>query len=514
MPGTGVKFRVAAERLPMLKTVYPSGVVEPPLTPPEKESQREWERADAIRELVRGRLEVSGPTTATALASTLVLAATEIDAALIALEGEGFVLRGRFHPGTEDQEWCDRRLLARIHRLTINRLRAEIQPVTLTEFHRFLAAWQRLDAEHRAQGPEGLATVLELFDGYELPAGAWEPDVLAGRVHGYDPQWLDRASLTGCIGWGRLSAPQNLKARMFSPVRSSPISIFQREHLSAWLELSSATTPAELTPNAQRVLEVLTQSGALFFGELVRRTNLLPSLVEHSLSELAASGLVTADSFDGLRALLIPSEKRPSLIHSVATPTAAGRRRKSATSVEFAGRWSLLREPHGEEERISRETAIEVFARSLLGRYGVVFRRLLERESWSISWYDLGRVYRRLEARGEIRGGHFVSGVSGEQFALAEAIGLMRSLRKAPAKGELIAISAADPLNLAGILAPGPRVTAIAANRVLLRDGLPIAALEAGQIHSLDSSASEPERVIERALKVGTLPAALRACYA
>ncbi len=526
-------FWVAAERLPMVRAVYPGGEVQPPLAAPESELKRSWERADALRELVRGRMEVVGPVTAAALADFLQLPRTEMDAALLGLEAEGFVLRGKFRPGAQELEWCDRRLLARIHRLTIHRLRAEIQPVSLAEFQRFLLAWQRVDAGHRGEGPAGVEAVLELLDGYELPAAAWEPEALASRVKEYTPQWLDRLCFTGRIGWGRLTPPQNQKARAFAPLRSSPVSLFTRENLPHWLELSAAPANAEFSPDTELVLQTLAQAGALFFNDLLLRTRLLPSRVEQALGELAAQGWVTADSFEGLRTLLIPSEKRAPF-----ADVERRRRHKTVTSIEFAGRWSLLRtdgafgvpvsagpgnEQSGRwksssslpaEAGTPNEVAIETFARTLLRRYGVVFRRLLERESLKVSWFELGRCYRRLEARGEIRGGHFVSGVSGEQFALPEAIGLLRALRKTARKGELVAISGADPLNLAGILTPGPRVTAIAVNRLLLRDGVPIAALEAGQILKLDAAATEADRVIEHALRVGGLPVALRPYYA
>jgi ATP-dependent Lhr-like helicase len=524
-------FWVAAERLPMVRAVYPDVQTQPPVEPPESELKRSWERANAIRELVRGRMEACGPTTASALARLFRLPQTEIDAALLGLEAEGFILRGRFHPGENGLEWCDRRLLARIHRLTINRLRAEIQPVPVAEFLRFLLAWQHVDAEYRAEGLEGTSAVLELLDGYELPAAAWEPEVLALRVKDYTPQWLDQLCFTGRIGWGRLSLPQNQKARAFTPVRSSPVSFFVREHLLHWLELSKKESLPELLPDTGQVLEALSRFGALFFDEIIRRTGLLPSRVEQGLGELAAQGRVTADSFEGLRALLVPSEKRAPF----ADPERK-RRHKTVTSIELAGRWSLLRNLSTEAENPdltqiaergkrngnrSRTTlaaasavAAETFARVLLRRYGVVFRRLLERESLKVSWFDLGRVYRRLEARGEIRGGYFVSGVSGEQFALPEAIGLLRGVRKKPSSGELTVISAADPLNLVGILTPGPRITAIVANRLLLRDGLPVAALDSGQIIKLEDDSGLDSQVVEGALKVGKMSPSLRPYYA
>jgi ATP-dependent Lhr-like helicase len=509
----GKEFWVAAERLPVLKTIYERATFEPDLAVLESGRQT-WERANAIREVVRGRMEVCGPIGVGELSDILILPGSEVDAALLALEAEGFVLRGRFRPHATGQEWCDRRLLARIHRLTIDRLRAEIQPVSAQDFYRFLFAWQRADREHRVESPEGLQSVLEQLDGCELPLGAWESAVLAARVADYDPESLDRFCLSGHIGWGRLSPPQNPNARTSAPLRSSPIALYQRENLQHWLALTKANLETELSVAGRTLFDTLAHGGALFFSELVRRTELLPSQVEEALSQLAALGLVTSDSFDGLRALLVPSNKRPTFGRNIGKR----RRKTNLASIEFAGRWSLLRtdfasQPSGNgAESSSRDTAVEKFARVLLHRYGVMFRRLLERESFPVTWYELGRIYRRWEARGEIRGGYFVGGISGEQFALPEAIGLLRSVRKRPPNDELVALSAADPLNLQGILTPGPRIAALTANRVLFLDGLPIAALEAGDIRKLaDTPVSDSQ--IETALKIGKLPPSLRPYY-
>jgi ATP-dependent Lhr-like helicase len=519
--GATKKFYVVAERLPMLQTIYPDTVIESELNLPDSVREKTWERADAIRELVRGRIEVCGPVTVLELAEVLMLQRSEIDTALLALEAEGFVLRGRFHPQASEQEWCDRRLLARIHRLTIDRLRAEIQPVSIQDFYRFLFAWQRAGREPRVEGLEGLQSVLEQLDGYELPLAAWESAVLPARVADYDPKWLDRLCSSGRVGWGRLSpAPkivggQNPNARMSAPLRTSPIALYQRENLHDWLMLAQANSAVDLSVTSQTVFDALQSGGALFFSELVRHSGLLPSQVEDALSQLVALGLVTSDSFDGLRALLVPSNKRPTFGRKVATR----RRRANLASIEFAGRWSL-RPRNGASPAAAgksngagpRDASIEKFARMLLRRYGIVFRRLLERESFSITWYELGRVYRRWEARGEIRGGYFVGGISGEQFALPEAIGLLRSIRKRSSNGELITLSAADPLNLQGILTPGPRIPAFTANRVLFCEGLPIAALEAGEIRKL-SDAPVSDLEIETALKVGKLRPSLRPYY-
>jgi ATP-dependent Lhr-like helicase len=561
-PGT---YWIAAERLPLIRAVYPESQLEPALAP--LEPQQQWEREDALRELVRGRLEISGPITKSSLTDYFKLSPSEIEAALLALEAEGFVLRGKFHPRASEIEWCDRRLLARIHRLTLNRLRAEIQPVTIADFQRFLLSWQRVALEDRAEGPEGVLAVLETLDGLELAAGAWEPEVLARRVKDYDPRWLDQLCFTGRIAWGRLTPPQNghgalvgrasrLPARstaktpsaagetpaplnrMFAPIRSSPIALFLREHTAEWLALAPPTGAPELSPEAAQILQMLAQRGALFFGELLKTRSLLASRVEQTLAELATQGWVTADSFEGMRALLLPQEKRVPFAGS-----ARRRRHKAVSSVEFAGRWSLLRDPNtispvpGEAQAghylqsgagvspvsagvspasaaaPGRDEAVETFARVLLRRYGVVFRAMLARESLKVSWYELGRVYRRLESRGEIRGGHFVSGVGGEQFALPEAIGLLRSIRKTAPDGQTVTISGADPLNLTGILGPGRRVAATTANRVLLRAGVPVAALVAGEVENLEDGTGTPGPSFERALRVGSMQAALRPYY-
>ena len=533
------RFWVCAERLPMLQTIYPPAVFDPQIIAPETAQKQPWERSNAIRELLRGRMEVSGPTTVADLESILALPRSEIDAGLLGLESEGFVLRGKFHPKATEQEWCDRRLLARIHRLTIDRLRAEIQPVSIQDFYRFLFTWQRVDVDRRVEGPEGLQSVMEQLDGCELPLAAWESAVLSARVSDYDPEWLDRLCFSGRVGWARLSSPQHTNARATAPLRTSPIALYQRENLEDWLCLArarSATEAAgaerrgresprgfasgdasksiELSSATQGVRDALAVGGALFFTELVRRTGLLPSQVEEALSQLAALGFVTSDSFDGLRALLVPSNKRPTFGRN----EGKRRRKTNLASIEFAGRWSLLRTEMISQvsgngaESSARNSALEKFARVLLQRYGVVFRRLLDRESFPISWYELGRIYRRWEARGEIRGGYFVGGVSGEQFALPEAIGLLRSIRKAPSNGELLTLSAADPLNLQGILTPGPKIAAFTANRILFRDGLPIAAFEAGEICKLaETPVSDPQ--IETALKVGKLRPSLRPYY-
>jgi ATP-dependent Lhr-like helicase len=514
--GQGV-FWVAAERLGELRTVHPDLQTDPlGLEPPAGTVQPD--REAALRELIRGRLEIVGPTTAVELAESLAVKTGDIDIALAALEHEGVVLRGQFNPGprlpTPDlQEWCDRRLLARIHRYTLSRLRAEIEPVTAADFMRFLFGWQRVIPERRAAGLEGLAAVIEQLDGYGLAAGAWESDVLASRVDEYDPQLLDALCLTGRAAWGRLSPPAvGPGPSPVGPVRSTPVALFLREQRDGWLALAPGTGEPALSTYGVALRDALSSHGALFFQELVARSGLLPTQVEQALGELVALGLVTSDSFAGLRALLTPSDKRP--------PVSGAARRRHRTApfgVEAAGRWVLLRadgRSGGQADGDRPTEAVDAFGRALLRRYGVVFHRLLARESLAPPWRSLLGVYRRLEARGEIRGGRFVSGMAGEQFALPEAVAELRAVRRAAAAGELVGISASDPLNLTGIITPGDRVPALASNRVLFRDGVPIAVREARETRHLLPPEPGTAHQLERALVRKRVSAALRAYLA
>ena len=475
------------------------------------------DRATALVSLLQSRLEVIGPTTASELATSLGIELNDVDVALAALERHGIVLRGSFTSGSSELEWCDRRLLARIHRYTLNRLRAEIAPVSAAEFMRFLFAWQRVEPEERVQGLEGLAAVIAMLDGYELPAAAWESEVLAARVEHYDQTLLDLLSLTGRVGWGRLSPqtrgnPDSGERRArpgLRPIRSTPVGVFLRESAADWLRLMNASaedatasggalggTPADgLSSNAQAVLEVLTRAGASFFHDVVRASGLLASQVEVALAELAACGLVTSDSFAGLRALLVPSNRRGPI--GAGAPARWRRRGAPPAGLEGAGRWSLLRHQSDDE---ADAALIEKAARSFLQRYGIVFRRLLARESVTIPWRQLGQVYRRLEARGEIRGGRFVNGMSGEQFALPEAVERLRAVRRSAPTGRLISISAADPLNLVGIITPGARVAALRRNRIVFQDGVPLAAEEGGELKRLGDYPPERAVEVERAL--------------
>jgi len=512
---------IAAERLPMLAAVYPSvrpeageGRVEQdaerliaPSQPdhgavltrpalwrrlPAEFADQRWTPEDALREILRGRLSCTGPTTADSLATLLQLPPSHIEQALFALQNEGFVLRGQFTPDGH-AEWCERRLLARIHHYTLNRLRQEIEPVATGDFMRFLFRWQHVHPDTRQQGPQALAAMLAQLEGFEAPAAAWEGDLLPARLSDYDPAWLDSLCLAGKTVWTRLSAP----GAGLSPVKSSPLSLVGRRHLPHWRQFSAAGDAGALSASARHVAERLAERGALFFEELAEAAGLLKSALEAALGELVARGFAASDSFAGLRALLAPEQKKQ-------------RYRHLAFGMEDAGRWTLIRPleptatPLGED---ARREGIEHAAGSLLRRYGVIFRALLTREHTAPPWLDLLRVYRRLEARGEIRGGRFVAGHFGEQFALPEAVESLRAVRKqADDNATPICLSAADPLCLAGIITPGARLPALAGNRVLYRGGMPVAVLSGKQIEFLVEPGDESWDLRNRLLRRNVPP--------
>jgi ATP-dependent Lhr-like helicase len=440
--------------------------------------------------IVLGWMESIGPITAVELAERLHLPITAIDQSLVRLEASGQLLRGRFRPdsalstqhselsGAGAPEWCHRRLLARIHRLTIGRLRKEVEPVTAAEFMRFLFQWQHVSPGSRLHGEAGLLNIIAQLGGFEAAASAWEPHLLRTRLAKYEPELLDRLCLSGAVSWGRLSVhPRlarvgDLERRRIIPTSVAPISLFPREE-SEWLKgafhddaVSQEPDPfVQLSFVAQDLCRTLHERGASFFVDLVRMTRHLPTEVEEGLWELVAAGLVTADGFDNLRALMDPRRRR-----------AEGRER-SRRPRHSAGRWSLFRNViHQPTSALSTQYfPAESIARLLLRRYGVVFRDLVARESLVRSWRDLLVQYRRMELQGEIRGGRFVSGFVGEQFALPEAVESLRAVRKrndSAADSHEIKLSASDPLNLAGVILPGSRVPAVPSNFVVFRDGV------------------------------------------
>jgi ATP-dependent Lhr-like helicase len=401
---------------------------------------------------VRGWMESLGPVTAASLAATLAFPLDEIESALLKLESEGQAMRGRFTPDLPEgqTEWCNRRVLARIHRLTLGQLRREIEPVTAAQFQSFLFQWQHLNPGSRLHGADGTLQIVKQLQGYEISAAAWEAEVLSRRVARYEPEFLDELCLSGEVMWARLSPHPAFEAaepRRVRPTRTAPIAIFLRES-AEWLAtpVPDAKAPT-LSHTAREVLTQMEQRGASFFADLVRATGRLASEVEDGLWELVAAGLVTADGFENLRSLVDPKRRR-----------GEGRGRFSRPR-HASGRWALVRHSGSAVTNDARALA---FADQLLARWGVLFRDLLARESLAPPWRDLLPVLRRKEARGEIRGGRFVSGFSGEQFARPEALDLLRAIRRSASDADQSPeVANADPLNLAGIILPGPRVSTL-----------------------------------------------------
>ncbi|MHB8425760.1 MAG: DEAD/DEAH box helicase [Gammaproteobacteria bacterium] len=489
---------IAAERLHELLAVFPDAELDPLIEPVAEQQGETLTREDALRELLRSRLEVSGPVTTNALAALLDLSIAEIEPALLALEAEGAVMRSRFTPSTGESEWCERRLLARIHRYTLKRLRREIEPVTPADYLRFLLEWHGVGGE-RAEGQAALATALEQLEGFSAPASAWEADILPSRVSDYAPYLLDQLCAGGAVAWLRLSPPRNGRDDHHAgPVRATPIAFVSREALHHWRAL--AGFPGEgvlnLSHGARTVHDVLKHRGALFFADLVQSTGLLRTQVEAALAELAAWGLATADSFAGLRALITPPAKRAPLARSFRYRL----RRGEPPGVNEAGRWVLVPPRAVSGDAPADSEALVHLAEVLLRRYGVVFRKVLERESGLPPWRELLYIYRRLEARGEVRGGRFVDGFAGEQFALPEAVGALREVRRRETTGELVSVSAADPLNLVGIITPGARVPVQGENRMLYRDGVPVAVQVAEEVKFLEQVTRETEWALRNRL--------------
>ncbi len=422
----GERFWIATERLPL---------------------------ANDVLATVRGWMESLGPVTAASLARTLAFPQDEIESALLKLESEGQAMRGRFRPDLPEgeTEWCNRRVLARIHRLTLGQLRREIEPVTAAQFQRFLFQWQHLNPRSRLHGVDGTLQIVKQLQGYEISAAAWESEVLARRIARYEPGFLDELCLSGEVMWARLSPHPAFEAaepRRIRPTRTAPIAIFMRES-AAWLAAPDPDAKAPMLSHpAREVLAQIEQRGASFFADLVRATGRLASEVEDGLWELVAAGLATADGFENLRSLVDPKRRR-----------GEGRGRLSRPR-HAAGRWALVRHSANVVTNDARALA---FADQLLARWGVLFRDLLARESLAPPWRDLLPVLRRKEAQGEIRGGRFVSGFSGEQFARPEALDLLRAIRRSAWESdEQLDVANSDPLNLAGIILPGPRVSTLA----------------------------------------------------
>ncbi len=475
------RYLVASERAKDFALIFPVAQFE--VAPPDLPSNTA-SHDDAVLAMVTGWMMHTGPITASALAYWLGLVQSDVEKALLRLEASGSILRGDFTGQSRDAtEWCERRLLARIHHLTVATLRKQVEPVTAAQFMRWLLRWQHLAPQSQLSGERGLLQVLHQLQGFEIPANAWEKQVLACRMNDFDPAALDQLCLTGAVGWGRLSPhPATLVdsgdgRRRVVPTSVAPITFFVREE-SDWmqprLEDEEQSFERVLSESAHAVLEFLRRRGASFFADIVRGTGKLKAEIETALWELVAAGMVTADGFDNLRSQINPKRRI-----GPGSPKAPRPR-------HTPGRWSLLYAAEGSD----RSKVAEATCWMLLRRYGVVFREMLARESNLPKWRELLIAFRRLEDRGEVRGGRFVSGFLGEQFALPEAVESLRAMRNLPASGEIVTMSAADPLNLIGFIVPGERVPAISGKYVSFRDGV---AVEPDEPPSLSQAGSSPE---------------------
>ncbi len=479
---------VAAERWHWIQKILPDAEPRPPVNLPPDWSRTADDREEILSKILNAWIEVLGPTTVVEVAARLGLSANWIESAMSALENSGVVLRGHFTAEGQETEWCERGLLARIHRMTLGRRRKEIEPVSATEFMKFLISWQHAAPANRLCGREGVLQIIRQLQGMELPAPAWEQYVLPARVENYDPADLEYLCLSGVVAWGRLrsdlpdfdeAAPKS-RRRQSRPTRSAPIAFLLREERDTFLDpvASLQEVLSVLSPAAREVANYLAARGASFLSDVARGTGLLKVKAEEALWELVARGIATGDGVAGLRVLLTPDKKR----HK--------RRRlrlinggHAAERVMPVGRWSLWR-TESATDGLDQDQIGEQRARQLLRRYGVVLRELLGRESGAPSWRVLQQIYRRLEARGEIRGGRFVTGFVGEQFALPEAVDRLRAERRLPSAQEPIILAAADPLNLVGILSAGPRLSVYARQAIAYANGLPI---EVGPLGSLRS---------------------------
>ncbi len=492
----GPTLWVAAERLVQVQPLYPQACLAPRITTPVGHDTPPASREQALVELLRARMAALGPVRAETLAEHLALPLPDITHALHAMQTEGSVLQGRYTPGTPHVEWCERHLLARIHRYTLKRLRREIEPVSPRDYARFLFEWQRVAADSRVNGPEALAGVLSQLEGFEAPAALWEAELLPARVQDYSSAWLDDLCTAGRTLWMRLRPVASEARSAGASLRATPVLLLPRRSAALWAGLAPAgADDAQLSSRAQRVVAYLAEHGASFFDDLQQGTRLLQAELEDALSELVVRGRVNCDSYAGLRALLVPAARR-------ATAGSRQRRRVPLFSIADAGRWTLARQPVSTQAALPAES-LEHVAHVLLRRYGVVAWRIVEREAaWLPPWRELVRVYRRLEARGEIRGGRFIDGSTGEQFALPEAIAAMRRVRRQPAGDDWVCLAASDPANLLGTVLAGPRLPRVAGSRVLYRGGVPVATVVAGQVAFLAPLTFAEQQAAQRALSL------------
>ncbi|MBI3810648.1 MAG: DEAD/DEAH box helicase [Nitrospirae bacterium] len=490
-------FWVATERWPMAAASRTGFTMNPIITIPTGVRQ-DWTVSEARVALVRGRMEIVGPTTVEALSRVLGLPPHVIESLLGALEAEGYVLRGHFDPDVTDTQWCARRLLARIHRLTLDSLRRQMEPVTPEELIRFLLGWNHLSPDRQVYGREGVLDVIEKLQGFEIPAVLWEQEILRSRVAQYNPRWLDGICLSGEVVWGRVRLGASRDA-----TKILPITMMLCEDMD-WLR-SVEAGPDDLGSDARQVFSMLQTRGALFFNEIITATRLLPTQVEEALWELVAAGRVSGDGFGAIRSLTSPNRDKAQRLRRHI------RRRgiKSFGTASQSGRWWVIQRSEGsiETAEATHASPLQQWAHQLLMRYGVFFRDLLAREDAAPSWLELLPVYRRMESRGEIRGGRFITGVAGEQFALPEVVDQLRQTRRNENGGAIqespIIVSAADPMNLVGILTLGAKVPAIASNAVAYLGGRYVGHRVAGEVWVDPRLDSEVAQKLARSLQSG-----------
>ena len=494
-------FWIATEWWPMVKAARQD--FSPPSEPRIPQGVRtDWAASEAWTALVHGRLEVLGPTTVEKLSSDLGLEASNVESALFALEGQGLVLRGHFTPHVSKTEWCSRHLLTRIHRLTLDRIRRQVEPVTVEQFFQFLFRWHHLEPGTQLNGPQGVASVIEKLQGFEIPALAWEQIILPQRIKNYDTQWLDELCLNGEVTWGRISSPfletNALPNRIRMATKILPITLMIREDLG-WLHPSHPKIPPHiLSHGAQLTLEVFKKQGATFFPDLLSATRLLPTQQEEALWELVAAGLITGDGFAGIRSLSSPLRK-----HQEAVIRRLKHRGRAIHAVRRgSGRWTLFHTNHREEHE-PEEEQINAWAHQLLERYGILFRDLLARDDCAPPWYVLRPILRRMEARGEIHGGRFVSGVSGEQYGLPNAVETLRQIRREASEPTITYVSAVDPLNLIGIITPGPRIPALPSNMLAFFGGSLVGSTKRGEVCVSEKLNQENVNRVKQALASG-----------
>jgi ATP-dependent Lhr-like helicase len=527
-----VRAWIASERQPLFAALSGEWHFTSKVELPASIAAAQWTPESALVELLRGRLEGLGPVTAKELAKSVDAELSDVAFALGALEAEGFAFQGHYTPltargGVSDKEWCERRLLHRIHRYTIDAHRESIKPVSLQVYMQYLFNLHELQPhseEPRAPAVGSIDTlrrVLQQLDGVTAPATAWESDILPARVPNYDPAWLDQLCISGQISWGRLLKPREGGGKG-SPVKSTPLNVVQRRNVDLWQALAGKDVPASgeaeavpMSSGAALILALLQKQGAMFFNDLVRLSNLLAVQVEQALAELVSDGLVTSDNFTGLRALLTPDANKPR--------EGSHERRRAIYGIDDAGRWSLLTPlvPSETPDELTEEQLDRVIA-IYLKRWGVITRKVLERETSAPPWRQLLLKLRRMELRGEIRGGRFINGVGGEQFALADTVTALRKQQKlwqeqqdsdvqARSEPRRFVLNATDPLNLLGTLLPEKRVAHLSGNRILFEDGLPVAVLEKEEVRLLRASDSEKQWQVQQMLQRRYFPPRLRA---